>query len=137
MTDKKSITLGARSFDVPALPLRLNMKAYPLCRKLSGGSLIQRIAASGGSLDCTEEEMSDLVDLAFIGATAADSSIGREDFESLPVQPRELIDAFFAMRYQTGGWMPAPPQEEGSDTGEAQGARKAPRKSTSKESSQS
>jgi len=136
MTDTLPITLGGRIFDVPPLPLRLNMRAYPLCRTLSTTDLIERVTASGGSLNCTEDEMADLVDLAFLGVTAADPTVDRAAFEDLPVKPPELLDAFFALRYQTGGWVTAKPQE-GDDTGEAKGASRKPPKSTSEESLQS
>lgn len=135
MTDTLPITLGGRIFDVPPLPLRLNMRAYPLCRKLSGGGLIERIGKSGGSLNCTEEEMADLVDLVFLGVIAADPTVDRAAFENLAVKPPELVDSFFALRYQTGGWVAAKPQE-GDDTGEAKGASRKPPKSTSEESLQ-
>jgi hypothetical protein len=137
MTDPHSVTLGGRIFDVPPLPLRLNMRAYPLCRTLSGGTLLERIANSGGSLDCTEEEMAELAELAFIGAKAADPDLDRATFDELPILPAELINSFFALRYQTGGWVPVSAQEGIDDAGEAEGERKKPRKSTSEVSSQS
>lgn len=127
MTETRPMTLGGRTFDVPALPLRLNMKAYPLCRKLGAAGLIERIAASGGSLDCSEDEMADLVDLAFLGVSAADPSIDRAAFEELPVAPPQLLDAFFVLRYQSGGWVPATPTEGDDGAGEAKGATKPPK----------
>jgi hypothetical protein len=137
MTDTRPVTLGGRTFGVPPLPLRLNMKAYPLCRTLSAGSLLDRIAAAGGGLDCTEEEMADLAELAFLAASAGDADLERATFDELPVLPSELINAFFLMRYQSGGWVPMAAPEEADDTGEAKGVKGRPRKSTSEESSQS
>jgi hypothetical protein len=128
MTDTRPVTLGGRTFGVPPLPLRLNKLAYPLCRKLSGAGLIERIATSGGALDCTEDEMIDLAELAFLGAQAADKDIDRAAFEELPIKPTELLDAFFALRYQTGGWVVIAPKEGEDDAGEAKGAAKKPQK---------
>jgi hypothetical protein len=126
MTDTRRIKLGGQAFDVPALPLRLNMKAYPLCRKLGAAGLIERIAASGGQLDCTADEMVDLVELTFLGVTAADPTVKRETFDELTVTPPELLDAFLVLRYQTGGWVPMPAEGE-HGAGEAPGAKKPPK----------
>lgn len=136
MTAPKPITLADRTFDVPALPLRLNMKAYPLCRKLSTGGLVERIAGAKGSLDFSEDEMVDLAEIAFLGASAADPTLDRASFESLAVNPSQLLDAFFVLRYQTGGWVPIESQEGEEAVGEAQG-EEIPQTSTSEESSQS
>lgn len=135
MTDTKPISLGGRIFDVPALPLRLNMKAYPLCRKVTDGGLIARVSAAAGVLDCTEEEMTDLAEICLLGASAADPTMTRDVFESLPINPAELLDAFFVMRYQTGGWVPVAPQEGKDSVGEAEGVE-TPQTSTSEASSQ-
>lgn len=127
MTETRTIILGARDFTVPALPLRFNMKAYPLCRKLTNAGLIDRAMEAKGVLDVTEAEMADLVELAFLGVSASESAISRADFEALPVTPPELLDAFFLLRYQTGGWTPVAASGEGPDTGEAEGAAKPPK----------
>lgn len=128
MTEPRTITLAGQQIDVPALPLRLNMIAYPLCRGLTNGGLLQRIAEAAGAVDCTAEEMADLAELAFIGAKAADPALEREAFDEWPITPPELLDAFFGIRYQTGGWVAATLGEEGpGDMGEARGAKK-PRK---------
>ena len=121
MSDTRTITLGGMAFTVPALPFRINRRAYPLCRKLTAAGLIERALAASGSLDCTAEEMDDLGELAFLAASAADKTLTRDAFDDLPVAPPELLDAFIAIRYQTGAWVA---QEAGVETGagEMQGA---------------
>lgn len=127
MTETRPIVLAGSTLDVPALPLRLNMRAYPLCRKLTNDDFLQRIADAKGVLVCTEEEMADLAELAFLAAKAANPALEREAFDGWAVTPPELLDAFFVIRWQTGGWIPAPiasaaPQEGEEEPGEAQGA---------------
>jgi hypothetical protein len=126
MTEPRTIVLAGQSLSVPALPLRLNKIAYPLCRKLTNDGLLERIIEAKGVLDCSAEEMEDLAELAFIAAKAADPTVEREAFDERPVTPPELLDVFLNIRYQTGGWTAAP-QEGQPAPGEARGAKK-PRK---------
>ena len=130
MTESRTITLGGKSFAIPPLPLRINAAAYPLCRSLSNAGLIERAAQAGGALDCTEEEMGQLGDLAFLAVSASPLGPTRDGFDELPITPVELLDAFFAIRYQTGGWVQIKAAEDGDTAGEAKPARR-PRKSTS------
>jgi hypothetical protein len=127
MTETRPIKLGGRTFDVPALPLRINKTAYPLCRKLSAGGPDGRLSELTKSLDYSEEEMADLMELAFLAVTAADPTVDRAAFEELPVTPPELLDAFFVIRYQTGGWVPVTTAEGDDGAGEAKGATKPPK----------
>ena len=124
MSETRDITLGGQTFAVPPLPLRVNRVVYPLCRKLTGAGLIERMIEGGGSLDCTEEEMADLVELAFLAASASATPIDRDALDDLPVTPPELLDAFLKVRYQTGAWVPG---EAAAEPGEAQGGKR-PRK---------
>jgi hypothetical protein len=126
MTEPRTITLGGREIDVPALPLRLNMQAYPLCRKLSNDGLLERVAAAKGAVDCTADEMADLAELAFLAAKAADPALERDAFDEMPITPPELLDSFFSIRYQTGGWVATTPEEEPDPAGEAPGADQPP-----------
>lgn len=120
MKDTRTITLAGQPIEVPMLPLRLNMTAYPLCRKLSEAFTPERIVAAKGVLDCTEEEMADLAELAFIGARAADPALDRAAFDEWAVTPPELLDAFFPLRYQTGGWIAPTPEQIAAMEGEQQ-----------------
>ena len=131
MTETRDITLGGQVYAVPHLPIRINKLAYPICRKLSRSvpatndapavlSLIERFIAANGTLDCTDEEMEHLAELAFLAASAADRTLKREVFDELPITPSQLLDAFFITRYQTGAWLA--PEEAQAEPGEAQGA---------------
>lgn len=127
MSDPRDITLGGRTFAVPALPLRANIKAYPLCVKLTNASLVDRALASRGVLDISEDELTDLAALAYLGAAAAEPGLSRDEFDALAITPLELLDAFFGLRYQTGAWVERPPAGEGE-------GEKSPPTSTSTES---
>ena len=126
MTDTRDIVLGGKTYAVPPLPLRLNMKAYPLCRDLSNSDLLDRFIKAEGKVAFTDEELAALTDLAFIGANAAEPALTREAFDEMPVAVNELLAVLFTMRYQTGGWLPLDPSEDQQDTGEAKGAEKPP-----------
>ncbi len=123
MTDTRPITLGTRTFDVPALPLRVCRVVYPLIRKLNNDGLIDRILAANGSLDCTQEEFDDLVEIAFLMANAAEP-VSNAEFDEMPITPPQLVDTLFAARYQSGGWVQIQAGDE--DSGEAQGAAQPP-----------
>lgn len=133
MTDTRDIKLGGRIFAVPPLPLRINRTVYPLCRALSTGpdgagmeaSFIGRVLAANGSIfAATDDELDKLADIAFGAANAADKSLTREEFDDLPITPVELLDAFFAIRPQTGVWIAPKASDEAGEQGqgEAQGA---------------
>lgn len=122
MSETRTITLGGATFAVPPLPLRINRVAYPICRRLTTAQLIERCVAIKGALDCTPEEMADVAELAFLAASAADKTLTREVFDDLPVTPPELLDAFFAIRYQTGAWVAVADADAGNEPGEAAGA---------------
>ena len=126
MSKVREFTLGGRKFAVPPLPFRANREIYPLCRKLHNAGLIERAIQAQGALDCTTEEMDDLAQIAFLACGASTTPLSREEFDVLPLTPPELLDAYFEIRVQTGGWVandkPAPAP------GEAQGTP-APRKS--------
>lgn len=132
MAETRKITLGGRTFDVPPFVLRLNLKLYPLCRKLTNGEILERSVRAGGVLEASEEEMADLADLAFQACRAGDPELTREAFDELAITPPELLDAFFTARYQTGAWLPVPAGDAGE--GEGQGEAR-PLNSTSAESS--
>jgi hypothetical protein len=129
MTKSRTITLAGSPLEVPMLPIRFNKIAYPLCRKLHNSGFMDRIIEGQGQVDCSAEEMDDLIEIAFAGACAALPQTTREEFDNWPITPPELVDAFFLIRYQTGAWI-APPsldnltnQEEAeTQPGEAQGA---------------
>lgn len=127
MSDTRTITLAGQPIEVPMLPLRLNMKAYPLCQRYNTKEFWERVKEAKGSLQCSEEEMADLAELAFIAAKAADPTLERDAFDGWAITPPELLDCFFHVRYQTGGWTELTPEQaaalEASDEpGEAQGA---------------
>jgi len=117
--ENKTMVLGTRKFVVPPLPIGINQIVYPLCRELTNSDLMDRCIKAGNVLDCTPAEMGQLADLAFYAAGAAEPGLGRPDFDALPIMPGQLIDAFFLIRFQTGGWLPA---AEGNAPGEAPGA---------------
>lgn len=114
------------------LPIRLNRIAYPLCRKLHNDGFMDRIIEGKGKVDCSSEEMDDLIEIAFVAAQAANPRITREEFDNWPITPPELIDAFYLIRYQTGAWVEvlssASPdgREVEDDRGEALGAETLP-----------
>lgn len=119
MTEPRDITIGGQVFAVPALPIRLNRIAYPLCKKLSEADLFQRCIDNNGVLDATDDELDSLIELAFLAVSAADKAMTRAMFDELPVTPPELLDVFFGVRYQTGAWLAA---QAGAAPGEAPGA---------------
>lgn len=130
----RTVILAGSPFEVPMLPIRLNKIAYPICRRLHNGDLLERIINGKGQVDCSEEEMNDLTELAFIAASAAQPRTTREEFDNWPITPPELVDAYFLIRYQTGAWI-APPEgvipetqegEQGTELGEAKGAETLP-----------
>lgn len=123
----RTITLAGTGFEVPMLPIRLNMIAYPLCRKLHNEGFLDRVIEGKGQINCSEEEMRDLVEIAFVAAQAANPRIVREEFDNWPITPPELVDAFFLVRYQTGAWIATDvaEQEEG-EPGEAPGVETPP-----------
>lgn len=120
-TDARRIVLGKSEFDVPPLPFGVNIKAYPLARKLSNGGLLERVAAKAGQLDDVEDdELVELGDLAFLACTAAQPGFSRADFDALPIRPTQLLDAFIHIRYQTGVWIAPDPAKPppGNEPGE-------------------
>ncbi len=135
MTDTRDIVLGGRTFEVPRLPLGVNIKAYPLLRKVNNNGLFERWHAPDGGP--TEEDMADIALVGFLCAKAADPALTREEFDALPIAPHELFDTLIVARFQSGAWVEATPSAaDGEDAGEAPGEPK-PRKSTSAASSQS
>jgi hypothetical protein len=116
------------------LPIRLNKIAYPICQRLHAAKIIDRVVEGQGRCDVLEEEMADLIELAFVAAQAANPRVTREEFDNWPISPPELIDAFFLVRYQTGAWLPVEgspddqiqPVEEDESSGEAQRAETLP-----------
>src|SRR4051812_25632767 len=109
MADPRTLTLAGRTFTVPPLPLKATMVVYPICRRLTIAGLVERAMANGGALEVDEAEMADIVELAFRCAQAAEPALTRDDFETLPITPPELLDAFLVARYQTGAWVPPQP----------------------------
>lgn len=111
MTKTRDIVLGDRTFAVPVLPHRYNRVVYPLCRDLSGNpedddTFVDRLIKGEGAPGIVrDEEWDKLAEIAFQAACAADKTLTREDFDNLTIKPQDLIDAFFAIRYQTGVWI--------------------------------
>lgn len=135
MTKTRDIVLGDRTFAVPVLPLRHNRVIYPLCRDLSADpedkeSFFARLSDRKGTPDAVrDDEWDKLIEIAFNGACAADSTLTRADFDNLPITPPQLLDAFFPIRFQTGAWrapeeIEAAPDaaEKDQDPGEAAAA---------------
>lgn len=122
MSNTRNIVLGDRTFAVPLLPHRYNRVIYPLCRDLSGDpddddTFVDRIIRGGGTPGIVrDEEWDKLSEIAFQAACAADKDLTREAFDNLPIKPQDLIDAFFAVRYQTGVWIA--PDKAGTAPGE-------------------
>jgi hypothetical protein len=126
----RDIVLGERTFAVPVLPHRYNRVIYPLCRDLSGepedeDTFVDRMIKGMGSPGIVrDEEWDKLAEIAFQAACAADKTVTREAFDDLTIKPQDLIDAFFAVRYQTGVWIapdagPDAGAEAGTGPGEA------------------
>lgn len=130
MADTRTMIIAGSPFEVPMLPIRLNKIAYPICRKLSNAGFLNRIVEGKGQVDCSTEEMDDLTELAFVAVSSANPRITREEFDNWPITPPELVDVFFLIRYQTGGWIALDPnagtQVEETEPGEAQGAETLP-----------
>jgi len=103
----RDITLADRTFSVPPLPLRINRVVYPICRELVMNDLLKRCIDAGGQLVATDEELDQLIQISFLAATAADSTVTQEQFDQLAITPPQLLDAFFILRYQTGAWVEA------------------------------
>ena len=135
MADTKTMSLGDRTFEIPALPLGVCRVVYPVCRKLSlKGALVDRVVSVGLLEAMTDGDMDDLANIDFACAQLADPTFTREEFDQLPVTPIQLFDAFYyVIRYQTGMWIPITPDAE-QPAGEAPGEA-APQNSTSIESS--
>lgn len=118
MSGTRDITLGGRTFAVPMLPLRISRLAYPLCVQLTKAQLFERAVQFGGVLDVTKDEMAQLSELAFLACQAADPTLKPDDFDNLPATPAEMLDAFYFIRFQTGGWRPIEPGEKPAGEGE-------------------
>lgn len=152
-----TITLGERTFELRLFTLRENARAYPLARQLVADGVVDRwIEAIDGAVASlqaiergerlpgapsawviSEEEMGQMADLVFMACVAVDSALTRDEFDALPVSPRDLFDAFIQARYCTGAWLrPDPKEVVDEPAGEGDGAT-APLqpKSTSGESS--
>ena len=129
MTISRDIVLGDRTFAVPVLPHRYNRVIYPLCRDLSGNpddndTFVDRLIKAGGAPGTVrDEEWEKLGEIAFQAACSADKAMTREVFDDLPIKPQDLIDAFFAVRYQTGVWLA--PDAASQDAGAAPGGDSA------------
>jgi hypothetical protein len=91
----RDIVLGDRTFSVPPLPIRINRVVYPICRKLVMDDLLKRCIDAGGELVATGEELDQLIQIAFLAASAADSTVTQEQFDQLAITPPQLLDAFF------------------------------------------
>lgn len=128
MTTNRVITLAGQTFSVPPLPFRVNREVYPLCRKLNNDGLIERAIQAEGVLDCTIEEMDDLAMIAFLAIGVSGADLTRDEFDVLPITPPELINAYFEIRIQTGGWVANPARTAEPEPGKAKG-KPAPRKS--------
>lgn len=115
-----TITMGDKTYAVPRLPFKVSRVVYPICQRLSNAELPKRILMPTSPLVITDEEMNDLGTLALLGCQAADPLLTEEDFESMPITPPQLFDAFLAMRHACGGWRIVPegqePQGEGTGT---------------------
>jgi len=111
----RSVVLGGRTFHVPRLPLGVTIQVYPICKRLTEAGLAERFMA--GVL-VGEDEINDLVELAFQAAHAADGSLDTEAFLAMPVSVLELFGAFLVVRLQTGAWSLA---EGRDDPGEGRG----------------
>lgn len=118
----RDIVLGDRTFSVPPLPIKYNRVVYPICRDLVIDDLLERCKEAGNQIAATEAEFDQMIELAFHAAQAADPTITRDDFDNLPITPIQLLNAFFQVRYQTGGWVELP-QGESAPEGEAEGAQ--------------
>lgn len=103
----RDIVLGDRTFSVPPLPIRINRVVYPICRQLVMDDLLKRCIDANGGLVATSEELDQLIQIAFLAASAADSTVTQEQFDQLAITPPQLLDAFFILRYQTGAWVEA------------------------------
>jgi hypothetical protein len=73
---------------VPPLPIRINRVVYPICRKLVMDDLLKRCIDAGGELVATGEELDQLIQIAFLAASAADSTVTQEQFDQLAITPR-------------------------------------------------
>lgn len=129
MAKTRPVTLSGTVFEVPMLPIRLNRIAYPLCRKLHNAGFLERIIEGKGQVDCSDDEMDVLVELAFVAVQAALPNVTRDEFDNWPISPPELVDAYFVIRYQTGAWVAPDPEVEVSqeeELGEAEGVETLP-----------
>jgi hypothetical protein len=115
MAKTRPVTLGGTELHVPMLPIRLNKIAYPLCRKLHNSGFLDRIIEGKGQVDCSDEEMDILVEIAFTAVQAAAPQVTRDEFDNWAISPPELVDAYFVIRYQTGAWVAPEPEAEVSE----------------------
>ena len=97
----RSLRLGDLDLMIPPLPLRLNVKAYPIVVQLMQAGFVDRLVGSGDSVIVTGEDFEALVQLAGLATEAAGLSIDITD-QAVPLP--DLIEAFFVMRLQTGAW---------------------------------
>ena len=125
MSETRDMVLGDRTFAVPRLPIGINIKVYPLLRRLNNSGLDDRWFAVDG--EPTEQDMIDITGVLFLCAQAADPQIDRAAFDAIRAPPMQMMDGVLVARYQSGGWVPRP---EGVDEGEAGGEPK-PQTSTS------
>jgi len=134
MSDTRPIVLGSKVFDIPQLPFRIFIDAYPICQKLCEESIdeggidmcvdarIKRALKGSTGIRLSRDELVDLGEVAFLACTAADPAFTRADFDNLPITPWILSLAFLTIKLQTGAWSVATDDQEQPGAGEAQGA---------------
>lgn len=130
-TDSRAMTLGARTFEVPRLPLGVTIRAYPLLCGLYNSLFVERLDPILGGP--SEDEMRQAADVVFLCAQVADPDLTREAFDALTATPQELASGVKIANFQTGAWRPVQP---GDEPGELHGEPEPPT-STSAASSES
>lgn len=118
MNDSRDVTLGDRTFVVPALPPIVNRIVFPLCRQLD--PLVKRTLESGGEFNPTREEYDALLECIFEAIQFGTPDLTKEAFMLQVAAPQEHYQALLVVRLQTGGWTLAKPEDgEGEATGTA------------------
>lgn len=96
--DVPTITLDGKAWPVPRLAIKQNKRVAPLIAKRSKD--IERLGPENlGAL--TEELMEDVSTIIFLGLQRGHKDLTREEFEDMPISPKELLGAFWTVAKQS------------------------------------
>lgn len=104
----RKLRLGGQELQIPDLPLRMNLKVYPLVVRLIEGGFLNRLFASTDSINLTPDDFAGLVELAGYAVEAGGGTMTPEQLQDEVISVPDLCKCFLVMRLATGAWVPTP-----------------------------